>query len=330
MHVNFGIMSRVRWDFCKLSLELKMRTTVAIAVALSLISCGNALAQVASNCKFKTCSGGTPVPHGDNGYRFDTSSIIYPMKKTGRVVYETCVENKSNRDFEINWYIPGPEGWLLRGCALKSPRQRKKEKTIDGYAGCLRYGNQWYPDRAEFVPHGTDLPAITDEKQKDCRQVIAQDRQLQASSVAPGKEGVETADLRTPVTEELETFAPFDPKEPEATMVHIVAHVLLQPSEDLKSFKHTVRWEIAKAYANGPAYEGNLLVSPENGFVREVYQSQQLFGSRPAVPLNPEKPLVADFPMPPRPDLGSVRYRFLTTSGMPVASMFVPMWLPNQ
>jgi hypothetical protein len=306
-----------------------MRTTVAIAMGLSMVNCANALAQVVSTCEFKTCSGGTPVLRGDNGYRFETSSIVYPMR-TGRVVYQTCVQNKSDRDFELKWYIPGPDSWLLRGCALKSKRQRLKQDTLDGYAGCLRYGNQWYPDRAEFLPHRSDLLAITDEKQKDCREVIAQDQQRQVSNAAPGKEAVEAADLRTPVTEELEAFAPFDPKEPEGTMVHIVAHVSLESSENLKSFRHTVRWDVAKAYTNGPVYAGSLLVIPENGYIREIYQNQKVFGPGPAWPLDPEKPLIADFPMPPRPDLGSVRYRFVTATGVPVASIFVPMWLPSQ
>jgi hypothetical protein len=314
---------------CSRPLELKMRKTVAIVVGLSLVNCGNAMAQVVSDCKYKTCSGGTPVPHDGNGYSFETSSIVYPMRNTGRVVYQTCVENKSNRDFEVKWYIPGPDSWLLRGCALKSPRQKRKEDTVDGYKSCLRYGNQWFLDSAEFVPHRSDLQVIAEEKQKGCQQVLAEDQQRQAAIPMSSKDGAETADLRTPVTEELEAFAPFDPKEPDATMVHIVAHVSLEPSENLKTFKHTVRWDVAKAYAKGPAYAGNLMVVPENGFVREIYHMQKVFVG-PAAPLNPEKPLVAEFPMPSRPDLGSVRYRFLTESGVPVASIFVPMWLPGQ
>jgi len=108
-----------------------MRMVAAIAIGLSLINCGDALAQVVSECKFKTCGGGTPVPHNDNGYRFETSSIVYPMNNTGRVIYQTCVENKSDRDFEFKWYIPGPDSWLLRGCALKSPRQKIKTPLTD-------------------------------------------------------------------------------------------------------------------------------------------------------------------------------------------------------
>jgi hypothetical protein len=315
----------------------RMRTAAIVAIGLSLISFGDAMAQVLSGCKFKTCSGGTPVLHNDNGYRFETSSIVYPMNRTGRVIYQTCVENKSNREYEINWYIPGPNSWLLRDCALKSPRQKIRQDTVDGYRSCLRYGNEWFPDRAEFVPHRDDLQAIEDEKQKDCTQVIVEEpRKIveeprrRAGNTTSGYERVETADLRTPVTEELEAFAPFDPKEPEETMVHIVAHVLVEASENLESFKHTVRWDVAKAYEKGPPYQGNLLVSPDNAVVREVYQKIFGAGRAAAVPVNPEKPLVAEFAMPARPDLGSVRYRFLTASGVPVASIFVPMWLPGQ
>lgn len=301
---------------------------IAVGVGLSLIGLGDAPAQVVSPCKFRACEGGTPVLHNDNGYSFETSSIVYTMNSTGRVVYQTCVENKSDRDFKIKWYIPGPDGWVLRGCAQKNPRQRIRQDTIDGYRSCLRYGNQWFPDRAEFSPHRSDVQAIADEKQKDCRQVIAEEPRQRAT--ASGNEKAETADLRTPVTEELEAFAPFDPKEPDATMVHIVAHVSLEPSENLKTFRHTVRWDIAKAYAKGPPYQGNLLVSPDNAIVREVYQKEFGAGPDAAVPVNPEKPITAEFDMPNRPDLGSVRYRFLLANGVPVASIFVPMWLAGQ
>jgi hypothetical protein len=178
------------------------------------------------------------------------------------------------------------------------------------------------------VPHRSDLQAIADEKQKDCWQVIAEEPRQRASNTTSGNERIETADIRTPVTEELEAFAPFDPKEADATMLHIVAHVSLEPSENLKTFKHTVRWDIAKAYAKGPAYKGNLLVSPDNAVVREVYQ--KIFGPAAAVPINPEKPIIAEFDMPAHPDLGSVRYRLLAANGVPVASIFVPMWLAGQ
>jgi hypothetical protein len=182
------------------------------------------------------------------------------MSGTGRVIYQTCVENKSDREYEINWYIPGPNSWLLRDCALKNPRQRSREDTVNGYRSCLRYGNEWFPDRAEFVPHRSDLPAIDDERQKDCKQVIAEEPRKRADNAS--NERVETADLRTPVTEELEAFAPFDPKAPEETMVHVVAHVLVEASENLKSFKHTVSWDIAKAYAKGPPLPRQPLSEP--------------------------------------------------------------------
>jgi hypothetical protein len=247
-----------------------MRTAAAIAIALSLVSSGDAVTQVISGCKFKTCSGGTPVLHNDNGYRFETSSTVYPMSGTGRIIYQTCVENKSDRDFEIKWYIPGPDSWLLRDCALKSPRQKLRQDTLDGYRSCLRYGNQWFPDRAEFLPHRSDLQSIADEKQKDCRQVIAEEPRQRANDATSGNEKIEAADIRTPVNEELEAFAPFDPKEPDATMVHIVAHVSLEPSENLQTFKHTIRWDVGKAYEKGPAYQGYLLVSPDNAVIREV------------------------------------------------------------
>jgi hypothetical protein len=253
------------------------------------------------------------------------------MNRTGRVVYQTCVENKTDRDFEINWYIPGPDTWLLRPpCAVKTPRQRITEDTVDGYRSCLRYGNEWFPDRAEFLPHRTDLQAIGEERRKDCRQVIAEESRREGSNTTPGREKIETADLRTPVTEELEVFAPFDPKEPESTMVRIVAHVSLEPSGGLKTFKHTVRWDVAKVYAKGPAYQSNLLASPDNATVREVYQKEFGAGSAGTVPINPEKPIIAEFDMPARPDLGSVRYRVLSASGAPVASILVPMWLPAE
>ena len=110
-------------------------------------------------------------------------------------------------------------------------------------------------------------------------------------------------------------------------MVHIVAHVSLETSENLKTFKQTVRWDVVKAYAKGPPYQGNLLVSPENDVVREVYQKTFGAGAAGILPLYPEKSMVAEFAMPTRPDLGTVRYQFLTKSGEPVASILMPMWL---
>ena len=304
-----------------------MRLAAIVVVAICLGSAGDAAAQTSSACKFKTCSGGKPTPHDDNGYRFETSSIVYPMKNTGRVIYETCVENKSDRDFEIKWYIPGPDSWLLRGCALKSSRQKIKQETVNGYRSCLRYGNEWYPDRAEFVPHRSDLKDIADEQEKDCKQVIADETtspRQRGSNTTPVNDKVEATDLRVPVIEELEAFAPFDRKEPTATMLHIVARVRLQPSEDLKTFTHEIRWNVGKAYESGPPYQGQLSASPENAFVRETYR----LTSTATLPVNSERPTTAVFPMPDRPDLASVRYR-LFAGDVPVASLLVPMWLPG-
>src|SRR5262245_37225889 len=52
----------------------KMRTAAIIGIGLGLIGSGGALGQLLSDCKFKTCTGGTPVLHNNNGYRFETSS----------------------------------------------------------------------------------------------------------------------------------------------------------------------------------------------------------------------------------------------------------------
>ena len=307
-----------------------MRAALIVAMVLIAVGFGKAVAQVSTACKFKTCTGGTPVLHDDNGYRFETSSTVYPMNRTGRVIYQTCVENKSSRDFEINWYIPGPDSWLLKGCALKSPRQKIRQDTVDGYKSCLRYGNQWFPDRAEFVPHRSDLQATADEKRKDCTDLISEETRQLASN-KPGSEAVETAELRQPVDEELEAFAPLDPREPSATMVHVVAHVSMLVSEDLKSFKHTVRWEVAKAYENGPTYKaGNLFFAPENASVRQTYANTFGVSADAPIPVIPEKPLTAEFNMPAHPDLASVRFRLLSSAGTPIASVFVPIWLPAQ
>jgi hypothetical protein len=80
------------------------------------------------------CVGNVRIPHPEPGYDFVTTSRTYPKARIE--VYETCVENHSDRLMEFNWFIPGSHGWVPPFCAVSNPRYKERD-TITGFF-CLK------------------------------------------------------------------------------------------------------------------------------------------------------------------------------------------------
>ena len=75
-----------------------------------------------AECSKAACLGELQLPGGNVlGYKFVTTSRVYPGHNV--TVYETCVQNQSDRDMEFNWFIPGPNTFVPSGYSCSNPRQ---------------------------------------------------------------------------------------------------------------------------------------------------------------------------------------------------------------
>ena len=151
--------------FMRIIDRIALGTLPLIFVSISNIQNGNA------QCVKAPCQGENKLPGGNAlGYKFITTSRVYPGHNVE--VYETCVENQSDRDMEFNWFIPGPSTFVPVGYSCSSPRSKLTHKDAPSYAGCLYYGNDWARDHATFIPHVDDQSKI-DAEQNDplCKKV---------------------------------------------------------------------------------------------------------------------------------------------------------------
>lgn len=277
-------------------------------------------------CKKDSCEGKVKNEHNHDRYQFVTTSRVYKRDDAGVHVYETCVENHSEGWLEFNWHIPGPSSWVPPGKACSNPRRRISRDTLNGYAGCLRYGNDWENSRADFLPHKDDQDAIDREMQTDCKDVV-QDEAEGTSDSRPSDEV-----LREPIEVALQIYAPWDRDRPIKTMMEVNASVSIVPvvfNDDAKIFQHI--FEVKAEPAN---YDIEYDFQPE--LIRIVPQSETLRADYAKMAnlkggtfslSGKQSPIKIERPFPKNPRLVSVRYTLFTEKGSPVAAFFVPFWV---
>src|SRR5215204_7252951 len=116
------------------------------------------------------CPGDNPRPHPKPPYDFITTSSV--RAGGGGSYYTTCVENRTpDRVLWIDWFIPGPSGYIPGGESRPSKRFFSTRGSVD-INGCLQYGNRWETMREFFIGNRKDLEAA--EKQQDCRVRLSQ------------------------------------------------------------------------------------------------------------------------------------------------------------
>ena len=199
------------------------RLSVGLLVLLAAIAipCSIANGQtrfLRPNCS-DVCAGDKEVHHADV---YDFNSYTRVFERDGHFVFQTCVENTSDMDLEVNWYIPGPDNWIPRSCSNISDRVMSTNEIINSYGSCLRYGNSWRHLRAKFFPHVTDKPQIDVDKTlgADCSTRLG-------NSIVPALP-VNKFNAN-PLQKRLEFFAPADEKYPTETLTKIVLQIEIFP-----------------------------------------------------------------------------------------------------
>jgi hypothetical protein len=269
---------------------------------------------------------GTPVDHTPIGYHFITTTRVY--QGHGVWVYETCVENLANRYMEFNWFIPGPHSSVKQGCAIYSPRFKDTHDTLNGYAGCYLYGNDWTRNHETFLPHRDDEDAIQAEmKDPACANIPG--RILEGAKASSDTDIAEA--LRSDLNLQLDVFAPSDPKRADATMMYVIANVFIHPEQDKGKYIHTV--ELIAAPANSDVKEiqpSAIRIRPESEIVRSYYIGNKNAQSDGTFALQYKEVISAELPLPKNPHLETTRFALIAEGGRTVADLFVPFWMERK
>jgi hypothetical protein len=192
------------WDatVCLRSGGLALKTT--IAVSIFLCSAYLSIAHADENCE------GHRLEHNLGTEVFSTSSRV--IREDRLIVYETCVENRGERDLWVNWKVPGPVSYVPPGRAVVSRRVFPTEQSVNAVA-CLEYGSLAKVMREPYLGHEEDKEKLSREQEEGCRSVptSASTQGLSNSS------GVVATKVRL--------FVPSDREQPEATMLEFIAEV---------------------------------------------------------------------------------------------------------
>jgi hypothetical protein len=248
-----------------------------------------------ADCDSSKCQGQLRSPGGDSLYQFITTSRVY---LEGNVtVYETCVENQSNRSMEFNWFIPGPASFVPDGWSCSNPRPKLTHADSPTYAGCLYFGNNRARGHATFFPHVDDAANIAaDKKDPQCKITPT------TVSTASITQAAALSALAGGIAVKLGAFAPSDLKNEAQTMAYIRAAITLirDPKEDGK-YIHSIKVPSSSFRDSKPDFESLRLVPEKNNiadFNKSVPGGQIL--------LKQETSLSAELQLPKAPMLDTI------------------------
>lgn len=291
-------------------LPLSWRTCVYTLASLSaslILLCGESFA-------LDKCKGEARKEHNLSQGYFVTTSQVYTH--SGAEFYVTCVENHSDKDLFINWFVPGPTTYVQPGRAVESPRTFPSRETKN-YRGCLEYGSVADYIRAEFFGHFSDTDRIENENLGcDKANPLAVDAQSSATVVP----------LNVPV----EAYFPSDASNPEATMLRFEASAGVAQID--KGFTSTLLYSVTPASKQE-------LGRPEDVRIVPIFSGKSsaafygVFAERygkDGIPLKQKDELSLPFYGTSYEGLAlsSVRYGFIDRNDKLVAAVFVPMWVP--
>ncbi len=298
--------------------RIALGTLPLIFVSILNIQNGNA------QCVKAPCHGENKVPGGNAlGYKFITTSRVYPGHNVE--VYETCVENQSDRDMEFNWFIPGPSTFVPAGYSCSSPRSKTYAQYEDApsYAGCLYYGNDWARDHATFIPHVDDQSKINAEQNDpQCKKVTTALNASGNSDLAAAK----TA-LKDGIKVQLSVFAPSSLKDATDTMAHVEATVSLNADpNDNEKYIHKITLRASPFRDSKPDF-GALKVVAEKNRVADFYND--IPDGR--IQLNSEEITIStQLTIPKYPMLDTVAFRIVGADDRGVATLFVPYLIERE
>jgi len=229
---------------------------------------------------------------------------------------------------DFNWFIPGPVTRVFAGFSCSNPRPMLSHKDLDTYAGCLLYGNNWTRDRGNFLPHITDKNNIVGEgKSRDCSINLSEGSTNDGDSAKQA-----TLALQSGIETNLDVFLPSDPKNPNATLTHVEAKVLLtlDPS-DPKKYIHNIELKANPFRDSKPIFK-DIMLRPEQNYIslyadNPTVQKYKL--KEDAITLPSEMTLSTHLDIPDAPELRSVRFE-LSSYGILGATLFVPYLVKGQ
>jgi len=123
---------------------------------------------VPTSVRADDCHSAHPNERRYEDYAFALSSWV--RKGQGVHVYQTCAENLSvDRWLWVDWFVPGPRGYLQPGEKRPSTRYFTTRETQD-LNGCLEYGNHHTPTKELYLGHKKDVPLVTSDP--DCKRKV--------------------------------------------------------------------------------------------------------------------------------------------------------------
>ena len=258
------------------------------------------------------CVGKQPSDHNHGDYHFLTKSRVY--KDGGDHIYETCVQNLGSTDLEVNWVIPGPDTVVPVGCAIPATRPHSKRQTIDTYRSCLRYGANWEWDRSPFFPHVSEQEQISDEKGKNCEDVVVSELTTISSTVRD-------------IEFSTERFGPSSYSDFENTLSKISFNIKIDAKPEEGVFVTTIAASFSKAYVEqAEFYSKGFMIRPSDDFVERGF-----FSNAQGNPLGGfyggDASIVYALAIPENPVQKFVRYAVFSVDKNRVASIDVPIWV---
>jgi len=270
------------------------------------------------------CEGDVKTEHVKDRYHYVTTSRIY---EDGRVfVYETCVENLGQRDLEFKWYIPGPHGWVMPGDSLVSTRRRESSDDVDGVAGCLRYGNGWVPDQADFLPHVTDEAALEVEAEEGCK-AVAKEQKLTADLGNTSKLSRSNRYLPTGITSADRLIAPSNAKNASDTLIEITIGTFMVADKEMRFAEEYT----SVIFINGRAVRPKgvaeaLRFEPISEELKSRYEFEGIRGGKYSFGEEGFS-VEIDLMMPKHPVLADQKYKVMDENNIHVATFRVPFLL---
>jgi hypothetical protein len=293
---------------------VKIPDTTFIATAVNICVFFAASSAAIADCSATACQGDLRQPGGTGLYKYVTTSRIYAGHNV--IVYETCVENHSNRDMEFNWFIPGPDTTVPKGYSCSNPRPKLFHTNAETYDGCLYYGNDWARARATFLPHGDDKAKIDAEtKNVDCK--------IEKAEFKSGEED-HSREARLALAEGIKTeadaFAPTNVKDPSATMAYLRADVFLGlDAKDDNKYVHHITFRATSFRDSKPDLSVLKLVPESTSLVNLKSDAPDGY-----VKVASEFSLSDEFSIPKLPTIESVRFFVVGDDNQKLATLFIP------
>lgn len=264
------------------------------------------LAMLGLGARAHACDGADQQFHAIDGYVFVTSSIV--RAQAGGRIYSTCVENRSDRDLWMDWFVPGPRSWIPAHVSLPSPRFFGKEKSVS-LVGCLQYGNHSASMREPFIGHENDIPRIAVEQQVGC------DAKLDKISTT-------AHDDFEPVQIDTQVYVPSDSKDPDATLMRLSASIGIE-AIDQDAYRTVVNYHLEQLEGRGKGVPEELTLRTKSP---ELTLAMQKVGYGDRIHLSAKgAKLVLDVFRPKYFTIDSAQYLIFDRNDLFVGAIYIPV-----